>query len=319
VSATLSVNNYGDLNRLELTSLDADTAIGATTALLQNVQNITANSYLVIGAPGEGAEMVQVASVAGNVATFLSALKQAHSRFEVVRRLFGNQHKIYRAANVNGAQPADGSFALVSGGTIDIDPDQAQTLFTDSNGSSDYWYKAVFYNSTSTLSTDLSQAQAARGNGYGIYCSVESIRQAAGFENNRNISDALIDEMRQAAQSYIDGRLSARYTVPFNPVTRHISHLTRQLAAGYLLVDQYGSFTSSDTNNGQAKIDSVIAMLDGIAEGTQGLPGAEGVTAPTGTGGGGFSGWPNDTTYDATTGTGGHMFSVHDVSGMGRY
>lgn len=85
------------------------------------------------------------------------------------------------------------------------------------------------------------------------------------------------------------------------PINAFISRIATSLAAGYLLIDQYGSFTTSQTTNGQDKIDWAEAQLKAIRGGDVTLTDDAGNTLPQPGGGSGvpggglgFSGYPND-------------------------
>lgn len=327
MAQNVSVNNFDSNNVLELAVLDADVAAAATSITLQNNQDFVDGSLVVLGPLGsETAELVRVTdNPSGNVTLQVSALKFAHSKFDPVTRIFGDQIRLYRAANTNAVAPADASFVQV-GSNVDIDIDQLTTDIYDSSGGSDYWYRYTYFNSDSSSETILADSNVMRGGGVGDYCSLDDIRRQAGFTNARYITDAMIDEKRQAAQSTISGKLSGKYTVPFTtPINPLIKDMTIRLAAGWLLLQQYDRQSVTGAK-GQAMVDSVMNAdktgdLDRLYSGDMVLVGTDGASTATGTSTTGFTGWPNDSTpvnqsFDGNgqpvSGSGDFKFRVND-------
>lgn len=299
MSVTLKIDNFSSNNILETSTLAADSIVDALTMTLQSNQGFGANSLALIGTPGsEASDLAVVSGVSGStIIQFADGqIKYPHSRFDRIATLFGDKIKIYRASNVNGTQPPDSSFAPFSGSLISIDPDQASTSFTDGAGDSTYWYKFTYYNTISTLETNLADSISIRGGGYATYCSVDDVRNEAGFNNAPKITDAMIDLKRKAAQEIINSALGGFYTVPFSmPVNPFIADITTRLAAGYLLLEQYGSFGTQNNQNGQSKVDKAMADIKWLQSGEGTLLDSTGtsISLPDP---GGFTGWPNDDT-----------------------
>ena len=321
MSSTLSIDNFGSLNILERTKLNAAVLTGATSVITENADGIATDAFVVIGATGsEKAEVSKVASVAAQTLTLTDALEFDHERFDDVTKLYGDKIKIYRASNVNGSQPLDADFAAVVDGEIAIQADQLSTTFIDTTGSSDYWYKFTYLNSVASTETSLADSNAARGNGYGDYTSVQSIRVAAGFEHNRNVVDSRIDEHRQAAQAEINGKLAARYTVPFTaPINAFIADITKRLAAGYLWLALHNSaYSPTGTDKGSLMVKSAKDDITAIQNGSMTLIGTTGTEQDSGTGNGGFNGWPNNDTSEADGDAGGgeRLFRISSTQGF---
>ncbi len=318
--AKIRINNFDSSNRIEVSALDADAPIGSTALTLRNNQGFAVNDYVLIGTPGnDGAEITTLTSVNVNmVGVVVPATKLQHLRYEGFIKLFGNQAKVYRASNVNGTQPLDASFAVST--TITLEPDQSYTDYTDATGGSAYWYKFTYYNSTSLGETNLADSVAVRGGGYGAYCSLDDIREEAGFKNAQYITDSMVDAKRVAAQAAIDTALGGFYTVPFtSPVNPFIADITRRLAAGYLLLEQYGAFGTLNTQNGQSKIDRAMADIKYLQSGQGTLKDPNGGSIAI-AGVNGFQGWPNRKTEvlqstnngNPIAGSGDFMFRVND-------
>jgi hypothetical protein len=313
MSATLLINNFSSRNTKEIGEFGADATIGDTSLTLANNNNIVANDQLLLGTVGsERDEIVEVSSKAGNTVVTTSALAFAHLSGQPIRVLNGNQIKVYRAADTNNLQPADSSFAVFTGSTVNIDPDQMQTLFTDTNGSSGFWYKATFFNSLTNTETSLADSAAARG-GQLNYCTLDQIRDDSGIKS-RFITDAMVDIQRQAAQVEVNSAAAGRYTLPFTmPISPAITKITIVLAAGYLMMAQYDQFTNI-YSQGEAKVKWASAKLDALKSGQLDIIGANGqsISVPNSSG---FSGYPNATTADETDGAEDFMFTRDSIAG----
>lgn len=295
MSALLRVDNFAPSNVREIAQLKEDAAAAANTATLVSVQQVAATDILYIDRLGtESVEKQVVQSIAGLIITIVGTFVRQHSAGARVTFLRGNQHKIYRAANVDGTIPADADFSLLAGGTVDIDYDQAHTDFQDSTGGSDYWYKATQYNTVSSTETSLAEAKAVRGGGFGHYCGIDAIRGEAGFTQNPYITDAMIATRRDDAESEINGELVGMYTIPFTaPIAPIITNITRLLAAGWLLAAEYGPVSSGTNKDAKDKLDQARAMLARIKKREITLTG---VTGEAETISDGISGWPNNST-----------------------
>lgn len=311
MSQTLKLTNYPVENIIEETLLNADMAAGTSMTVRDN-QGFSADDFILIGNKGsETGEIRTVATVNADLVsvTITAATKLAHDRFEPVYKLFGDQMKLYRAANVDGSIPANASFSVVA--TIDIDPDQQSTAYTDSTGSSDYWYKRTFYNQTSTEETPLADAPAYRGAQYPAYATIEQIRNKAGLENNRWITDEKVDEKRRSAQSIIDARLQGTYTVPFTPpVNQLINEITQLYAAGLLLTQSYsvggaGVRTQGETMLNEVTNDNGTGLLDKLDSQVLRLTDLTGTSETSTVAAIGYSSWPNDSTETADYDDGG--------------
>lgn len=273
MATTLRIDNYTSVNQGELGEIDADAAVGVSTLTFKSVAQYQANDIVIVGRLGsEGSEKLIIQSVVSStkVVTFTTPTTQPHKRFEIVTALKGDQIKLYRASNVDGNVPADGSFSLL-GTSTNIDIDQLFTDITDTNGSSSYWYKYTFYNSIAATETSIADSRAARGSGYGHYVTIDSIRLSAGFLKNKNITDPVISEYRDAAESEINGALTGRYVLPFpSPVNPYITNIAKLLAAGLLMGDMYAGTWMGDASSkpGMDKVNEAREMLMKLKAGT---------------------------------------------------
>lgn len=307
MSATLQLDNFGDQNVYEISQLEADSAVNDTDFTIENPQNFAANNYLFLGRRGsEGSELLSILSLASNVLSASSGALRPHMRFDEALHLFGNKIKLYRAPNVDGTQPSDDNFTAVTSGTIDIDTDQLYTEFVDANGSSDYWYKYTYYNPVNDIETPLEDSSSERGGSVGIYASISEIREEAGIQNNRYISNSRVNDARKAAQDEVHSKLSGLYTLPFNtPVNSIINRVVKILAAGFLLTTNYGVVNALSTNNGDNKVKEARDLLQKLSTKELVLTDVTGTETSLPGSGRSFGGWPDGSTAGTDTTRGG--------------
>jgi hypothetical protein len=265
MSQTLQLSNFDNPNIGETTQLNADVAVADTTLTINFSDDIEAGDLLYLSRLGsESGEVVTIATIVDADSVTASAATKPHNRFEEATVLFGDQIKIYRATNVDGSLPDDDTFSFLD--TTNIDYDQSTTTYIDDNGGSGYWYKYIYRNSSSGEETLLSDSSAARGGGVGNYCSIQAVREEAGFQNNKYINDSQINNERQAAQDEINAELNGIYTIPFEaPISPLITRITKTLAAGFLLSKDYGVVNKFSTNNGDAKVKEARDMLQKLS------------------------------------------------------
>ena len=107
MSQTLTIKNFASPNIVEVSELTADVAAAATSFPLANVQGFAQDDYFVVGRlGGESSEQLIVSSVSSPNVVSTAGSARAHTKFEPVTKLFGNQIKIYRASNVDGSTPS---------------------------------------------------------------------------------------------------------------------------------------------------------------------------------------------------------------------
>ena len=298
MSELLNPTNFDEINITERTKVDSDAAAGQKAITVKNIQGIDTDEYIVVGRVGqEQSELQQEASVSGSVLTLLANLDFAHKKGEELVVLAGNQIKIYRAPNVDDTPPDDSAFASIK--TLDIEADQLFTPYTDATGGSDFWYKKTYFNETTSVETDLANSVAQRGGDFGHYVTLVEIRKEAGFQNNFDIDDGKIDDRREDAESEVKGILhSTGYTLPLSdPIPKVVRNITRLLAAGYLLLEDYGVEADGTNKEGEKKLNLAEKMLEKIADKkiqllNQYLETAASQSTSLG-------GWPDNTTKDA--------------------
>lgn len=295
---TLYLTNFPEPNIVERTQIAADVAAAATTVTVKNVDNFANNDIIVLGELGsEQAEKKQITSLDSSTQIItIPALTFKHYNLEPLTKIRGDKIRLYRAANVDGTQPDDGDFSLIT--TVTIQVSKTYTEYVDEDGGDGYWYKMTYYNSVDSSETDIAESEAIRGGNYGHYATVEQVRRTAGFVDNSDITDDVIAEARDEAESVIKGYIvSSGYYLPLTtPYPPSLVRLVKQLAAAYLLQDEYGASTEGTDKDGYAKEEAVMKRLEKIQDGTITLIDVHKETNTSKKDD--VSGWPDDTTED---------------------
>lgn len=295
---TLKLTNFDSSNIIDQTQLTASIAAGVSSLPVQNTSNFITNGFVLLGTKGSNeTELLQAGTVTTSTAIpTTSNTKLPHNQYDPVYALFGDQLRIYRAQDAGlGQQPADTSFSLLD--TVSIDADSALTTYNDSSGGGNYWYKYTHFNSFSSSETALSSSTAVRGNFTVNYCTIDEIRQRAGFAYAPYITDAMIDGARQYAQDEINGALDEFYETPFQPpINDYLRDLCVRLAVARLLTDQYGQTTAGTTADGEQKMKDAQADLQKLIMKERVLTNKEGQALDLPGATGGVEGWPNAST-----------------------
>jgi len=259
----LILDNFPPANIAETSKLHVDAAALATTFTVENPNDFAVDKHVVVGRLGnERAEVRKITNVTDSVIT-VAALDFAHERFEPVTILRGPQIKVYRAADVDGTPPVDGSFASIA--TVTIEPDKQFSEHSDSGGGSGFWYKQTFFNTDLSAETTLGASTAVRGGDFGHFATVVDIRREAGFDHNPDITDENIADRRDEAEGEVKGALlNGGYGLPFTRVPPIVRNVTKLLAAGYLLLQDYGEVAEGTNKEGNAKIKQAERILDKI-------------------------------------------------------
>jgi hypothetical protein len=265
MAQTLRLNNFNSLNILAQTMLTNDVAAGVNALPVVDSSDFGAGSIVIAGYLGSNsAELLTAASPADDqtVSTTGNTLLP-HNNGESISSLFGSSINIYRAENqyTSGQQPDDDNFTPLT--TVTIDPSSSTTTYTDPSGGAGYWYKYTYLNPTTSSETDLASSVATAADSGNNYCSLDLIRSEAGFNNRPKITDAMIDEKRQAAQKEIVGALEPVYQFPLpQPTNPLVEQVAIKLAAGLLMEARYMSVSPAMAANGTKKAADARMTLD---------------------------------------------------------
>lgn len=274
-------------------------AAAATSIPVQNSANFAVGDHVLVGPLGTAeCEEVILAVAPPNANTLtVPALTFAHNEYEDVVAIKYDKVKIYTAAALStGEMPPSGNFTLYS--TLSITVNQQYTDYVDPAGSSAIWYAWTYLNSTTNAETNFNENErVVLGADANEYCSITDIRKQAGIENNPWITDYEIALERSKAQEEIDSKLYTMYEVPFaSPVPYIIQDIAIRLAAGRLLIKDYGTDSTGSSKDGDLLLkDARVDLLD-IDEREMVVLDASGQSLLMLESAGGVSSWPNNTT-----------------------
>jgi hypothetical protein len=262
----LEVDNFKSINIKQKSLLNVSAIATATSITPQNTDGFDADDIIFLGNYGaDQVEKLEISSVSsGNL--IVPALSFNHDRFEPITDVYGDQIQFYSAPDPGtGYAPTDDTFSTL-GSPVSIDPTTLATEYVDSGGGSAYWYKYVYWNSIDNIAvTYLSDVDAVQGGNIGFYIDVDSVRGAAGFKTNENITDAYIASFILKANDYINGKLFGIYSLPFlDPIPDTIKNIARLYAAGLMLLDQYGVFGTGSEVDGKQKMQDADDILQEI-------------------------------------------------------
>ncbi len=98
------------------------------------------------------------------------------------------------------------------------------------------------------------------------YTIADDVRTEAGFDQNANILDALVNGYITQATAEIDSTLAKRYSLPLSETPDIIEYICRQYAAGLLLKKEYG-YDDDARTSGKVKMDNALRLLERVGSG----------------------------------------------------
>jgi len=291
-----------NINKSEKTSLGASQVAVGTGLEFENNLGFAANDFICAGREGsEKAELKSIDSVNSDQKNVVlkTTTKFVHTQGEEIVKFYYDQRKIYR--KLSGASV----FTLIA--TVNIEVDRPLgTFYQDTTGADTAQYKATYFNSFTSVETDIADAKAVYGSGGDHYCFLDEIREEAGFTNNDNIEDERIFRMRARTEGEVNASLVTKYSIPLNtqpywtdsPAQEMVRQITVLLAAGWLLWQEYPDERESGTSkDGLVKIKEARSILKAIREDNLILLGSDNVSLVIQSGVG-IAGYPNDSMID---------------------
>ena len=271
------------------------------TLVLENNQGFVENDYVVVKTPGkEQSHICKInAVVSGNTDIQVDTLKHALKEGDVAQKILYNQRKFY------GCETEDGTFVeiVADGSPKDIEVDNPNGTILEYTGSTYLYFKATYYNSTTTSETVIADAKAILGSESNRYCSIYAIKRQAGLVENPYVSDVDIERKREAAENEIDSAIGHLYSLPLSEIPALIENTTVLLAAGYLDYQEFGSESGGVKWLGEAR-----GILKNIEKGTRRLLGSDKAEL-TRLSGGRLKGYPDSDCEDEDCD---RIFSVED-------
>lgn len=238
----------------------SDVSAGDGTVTLKNATDYEASKYICLGREGdETSELIRISSITGNVVTLASNTVFAHYADAPVTQFDYNQRKLYyRAAS------ADAWTHITADSPVDIGVNAPEgTLLEHTAGTSAYEYIATYYDSNGLTETDTDDAEVVVATTASTnLCSLQRIREAAGWEDNFYVSDTRIDEARSDAQGEIFAALRKIYTFPLTKYSSYLTRIVVDMAVGYLFIDEYGMDVENVAKDGYRRLDEARARLE---------------------------------------------------------
>lgn len=297
----IRINNFPveSLKARSLINVTGGTNAGATSIPVQNSTNFVQNDHVFVGPLGTAqCEEVVLATNPADINHITTpALSFAHNEYEDVVAIKYNKIRIYTAAALStGEIPPVGNFTLKT--TLDITANQQYTDYVDPSGNASTWYAWTYYNDLSLVETNFNESErVVLGADAYEYCTIDDIRQQAGLGNNPWITDYDIARARAQAQEEINSKLFTMYNVPFAaPVPAIIQDITIRLAAGRLLIKDYGDESTGSSKDGDLLLKDARVDLMDIDEREMVILDADGLSLLAVEQAGGVSSWPNNST-----------------------
>lgn len=256
--------------KLERTKLAADVSAGSNvTLVLENNNGMADGTYICIGMEGSELAELQVINqaVTGATDVRVATLSFPHKAGEVVTVFRYNKRRFY------GATTEDGVYNHLTddGSPVQIQVDDPQGTRLEYTGVQGYvYFKATYYNSTTTTETDIDDSEAVYADSALRYASLYGIRKKGGFTNNPYLTDGRIEDKRRQAENEINSTLISRYALPLAEIPPLITLICELLAAGYLHYEEFGGDSDGVKFLGEAR-----GILKAISDGRQRLIGAD--------------------------------------------
>jgi len=188
------------LDQEKRTYLSDDMTAGTSVSVLSGA-DFSNNDYAILGTPGiEHTEIVQVSSSTSSTVTLGSTSVFAHNRGDSFKFIPYNQIVIERST--------DGGSNYSTLATVSIRADATETYYLDTTGTSAYYYRAKFYNATSTNSSQVSDVLIATGFTYNQVGAIKSrALDQMDEEIGGTITDKFLNESLWEARREVDNQL----------------------------------------------------------------------------------------------------------------
>lgn len=266
----LYIENFPQSNIAEITELKEVALAGQNQATVANADGYNVDDYTVLGnLAAEGSQILQIQSIVGLLITFTANISVEHGKGDPLTKIKSNQAKVYHTANVDGTPPGAASFSTLAG-TVNLQADQVYTEFVDNVGGSDYWFLQTFYNSDSATETDKADAVPMRGGAAGEYANWVEVRDEAGLKDNKWIEPSVYQEKLEMAQSEVTTSLRVGgYTLPLTVIPKVVKNAVLLIAAGYVLLRDYGATSSGTLKEGKDKLKQGRDLLLQLEKGSE--------------------------------------------------
>lgn len=249
---------------------------------VDNVNGYKDNQYVIVGQKGnEGAELRQIRVGGVNIGEetlLVDMILFDHRMNDPIISVYYNQRKLY------GCETKDGTYVVIPQGVdendedieaVDLEVDIMDGTLLTYTGSTYKFFKATYYNDFTLEESSLDDSEV-----FSLekvhYATLEDIRTMAGFAKNPRITHARVSRKRDFAESEVNASLVGRYNLPLAFVDDTVRNIATQLAAGYLMQDEYGDQKDDVPENGDSYVKQARSLLVQIRKGELHLTGADG-------------------------------------------
>lgn len=266
------------------THLTIDTTSGSNVFVKTDGQPMVANNALIgfLGTP-----MNELLIVSGGTATAsgftTTTLRNSYDSGTPINLTNFDRYAIY------SGQSATGTFTIVASGSLSGLNSPDGLPFSGFTADNSAYYKTAYGWSGGYQSTD--DLEAFKLNTLGEvegYCTIDDVLIEAGlYETEYAIqNNKIIQRYIDTAESMIDSVLSNKnVTVPLSsPIPAFIRMTAQQIAAGYLLLKEYGAEAQGSTKDGMMKLNLANTTIKMIQDDLISLPSAGGSNASGNTG-----------------------------------
>lgn len=244
----------------EKTYLSTDVSASDTLSLVENNNGFATNDIILFGELGEEkSELVTVTGVTGNSQIDHSTGPVfAHSARTPIYEIDYNQAEVYSASSEGG------SYSLVA--TVSLDVDEPYTVYNDTAGDQNTWYKVRYKNSVTTTYSDYTDE--VQGSGYtdtSLNTLINATLEDYGDEFSDELSRSQVRNYLNAAVKHVVRKLIKTY-----PDYR-TNYTTQTLTSGtatYNLPTRFLAFKRVDVNyTGSAATGAHKAKFESELEG----------------------------------------------------
>ena len=238
---------------LQKSYLTAKTDAGATYSRVENNDGFATNDLVLFGKLGEErTELVTLTGVTGNnTIDHSTGPVFGHSARTPVYQILYNQACVYSATSEGG------TYSLLT--TIDLDVDQPETVYPDTTGDQDTWYKIRYKNSITTTYSDYTDE--VQGSGFtdaSLSVLTDSVLEEFGDADAKEIS------RNQIRKFLNDGMKKIMWGIIKQYPDFRTAYATQALTSGtstYALPTNFLAFKRVDV--GTTATDAIKARFEG--------------------------------------------------------
>ena len=169
--------NY-DYTNQQSTKITAQIGTGSTEIKVENTEGFANNDYFVIDPGTEKSEIIKITTVTANLTFTTAAAKFKHEIGARLYRLPYNQMKFYYCST------ATGTYTYITDSAKEMQYTNIFTNYSYASGTAALYYKRTFYNATTTVESDIAEADYWQTGDEELYITPEELRTLLQFGKN---------------------------------------------------------------------------------------------------------------------------------------